>query len=177
MEKSIIIHREKSVSIKATLLLLFAISLFGFFLYLYYLKPVWLTSEIPLVLVVIAYIIMPILLFTFIFYFRSIFNHEPVLIVNENGIHEQVRYRSLGMIKWIDIERISVQPYMDKTYLIHIYLINPDNYLIKKSRFSLKRLNYGHVIISSLYFKKDFLNVIDIINYHFEKNQLSSQEY
>ncbi len=177
MEKSIIIHREKSVSIKATLLLLFSISLFGFFLYLYYCKPAWLTSEIPFFLVVIAYIIMPILLFAFIFYFRSIFNHEPVLIVNENGIHEQVRYRSVGMIKWIDIERISVQPYMDKTYLIHIYLINPDNYLIKKSRFSFKKLNYGHVIISSLYFKKDFLKVIDIINYHFEMNQLASQEY
>jgi len=176
MDKSIIINRKKSVSIKATLLLLFAILLFGLFLYLYYFKPVWLTSDIPFFLVVIAYLIMPILLFAFIFYFRSIFNHEPVLIVNENGIHEQVRYRSVGMIKWIDIEKISVQPYMDKTYLIHIYLINPDDYLIKKSRFSFKRLNYGHVIISSLYFKNDFEKVIEIINYHFKMNQVPSHE-
>lgn len=87
-----------------------------------------------------------------------------------------MRYRSLGMIKWIDIERISVQPYMDKTYLIHVYLINPDDYLIKKSRFSFKRFNYGHVIISSLYFKKDFQKVIEIVNYHFKMNQLTSQE-
>lgn len=176
MDKSIIIHRNKSVSIKATFLLLFAILLFGFYLYLYYFKPLWVTSEIPIVLVVLAYIIIPILLFAFIFCFRSIFNHEPVLIVNENGIHEQVRYRSLGLIKWIDIERISVQPYMDKTYLIHIYLINPDDYLIKKSRFSFKRLNYGHVIISSLYFKKDFQKVIEIINHHYKINQVSSHE-
>lgn len=176
MEKSIIINRKKSVSIKATLLLFFVMSLFGFYLYLYYGRPVWLTSDIPFFLVVIAYLIMPILLFAFIFYFRSIFNHEPVLIVNENGIQEQVRYRSVGMIKWIDIKKISVQPYMDKTYLIHIYLINPDDYLIKKSRFSFKRLNYGHVIISSLYFKKDFEKVIEIINYHFKMNQVPSHE-
>ena len=176
MEKSIIINRKKSVSIKAALLLFLVMSLFGFYLYLYHGRPAWLTSEIPFFLVVIAYLIMPILLFAFIFYFRSIFNHEPVLIVNENGIHEQVRYRSVGMIKWIDIEKISVQPYMDKTYLIHIYLINPDDYLIKKSRFSFKRLNYGHVIISSLYFKNDFEKVIEIINYHFKMNQVPSHE-
>jgi hypothetical protein len=176
MEKSIIINRKKSVSIKATLLLFFALSLFGFYLYLYYGKPVWLTSGIPFFLVVIAYLIMPILLFAFIFYFRSIFNHKPVLIVNENGIHEQMRYRSLGMIMWTDIEKISVQPYMDKTYLIHIYLINPDVYLKKKPLFKFKRFNYGHVIISTLYFKKDFQEVMQIINYHFEKNQVAYNE-
>lgn len=176
MEKSIIINRKKSVSIKATLLLFFAMSLFGFYLYLYYVKPVWLTSEIPFFLVVLAYLIMPILLFAFIYYFRSIFNHKPVLIINENGIHEQMRYRSLGMIKWTDIDKISVQPYMDKTYLIHIYLINPDVYLKKKPIFKFKRFNYGHVIISTLYFKKDFQKVMEIINYHFEMNHVPSNE-
>lgn len=99
-----------------------------------------------------------------------------MLIVNENGIHEQMRYRSLGMIKWIDIDKISVQPYMDKTYLIHIYLTNPDAYLIKKPILKFKRFNYGHVIISSLYFKKDFQKVMEIINHHFEMNRLSSYE-
>ena len=176
MEKSIIINRKKSVSIKAALLLFFAMSLFGLYLYLYYGKPVWLTSGIPFFLVVIAYLIMPILLFAFIFYFRSIFNHKPVLIVNENGIHEQIRYRSLGMIKWTDINKISVQPYMDKTYLIHIYLMNPDVYLLKKPFLKFRRLNYGHVIISTLYFKKDFQKVMEIINYHFEKNQVLYNE-
>lgn len=176
MEKSIIINRKKSVSIKATLLLFFVMSLFGFYLYLYYGRPAWLTSEIPFFLVVIAYLIMPILLIAFIYYFRSIFNHKPVLIINENGIHEQMRYRSLGMIKWTDIEKISVQPYMDKTYLIHIYLINPDVYLKKKPIFKFKRFNYGHVIISTLYFKKDFQKVMEIINYHFEMNHVPSNE-
>lgn len=176
MEKSLIINRKKSVSIKATLLLFFAMALFGFYLYLYYGRPVWLTSEIPFFLVVIAYLIMPILLFAFIYYFRSIFNHKPVLIVNENGIHEQMRYHSLGMIKWTDIEKISVQPYMDKTYLIHVYLMNPDVYLQKKPFFKFRRFNYGHVIISTLSFKKDFQKVMEIINYHFEKNQVPYNE-
>lgn len=176
MEQSIIINRKKSVSIKAALLLFFALSLFGFYLYLYYVRPVWLTSEIPFFLVVIAYLIMPILLFAFIYYFKSIFNHKPVLIVNENGIHEQMRYRSLGMIIWTDINKILVQPYMDKTYLIHIYLINPEVYLKKKSMFKFKRFNYGHVIVSTLYFKKDFEKVMEIINYHFEKSQVPYNE-
>lgn len=174
MDKSIIIQRKKSVSIKASLLLLFVIALFGFFLYLYYDKPVWLTSEIPLVLVIIAYITLPLLLLAFIFYFGSIFNHEPVLIINENGIKEQMRCRSVGMIKWTDIERIFFQPYMDKTYLIHIYLMNPEDYLKKKTRVLSKRLNQGHVIISTMYFKKDHQKVMDIINYHFDMSRSSS---
>ncbi len=176
MEKSITINRKKSVSIKTALLLFFVMSLFWFYLYLYYGRPTWLTSEIPFFLVVIAYMIMPILLFAFIYYFNSIFNHKPVLIVNENGIHEQMRYHSLGMIKWTDIEKISVQPYMDKTYLIHIYLINPGDYIKKKPIFKFKRFNYGHVIISTLYFKKDFEKVMETINYHFEKNQVPYRE-
>jgi hypothetical protein len=65
---------------------------------------------------------------------------------------------------------------MISTYLIHIYLISPDDYNIKKSRFSFKILNYGHVIISRLYFKKDFEKVIEIINYHFKMNQVPSHE-
>jgi hypothetical protein len=73
MEKSIIINRKKSVSIKATLLLFFVMSLFGFYLYLYYARPVWLTSEIPFFLVVIAYLIMPILLLAFVYYLSQLF--------------------------------------------------------------------------------------------------------
>ena len=176
MEQSIIINRKKSVSIKTALLLFFTIALFGFYLYLYYAEPAWLTSRIPFFLVVLAYLIMPILVFAFIYYFMSIFNHKPVLIVNKKGIHEQMRYRSLGMINWSDIENISVQPYLDKTYLIHIYLINPGAYIKKEPIFKFKRLKYGHVVISTLYFKKDYQKVIDIINYHFELNQFLSHE-
>lgn len=59
---------------------------------------------------------------------------------------------------------------MDKIYFIYIYLINLDDYFIKKLCFLFKRFNYGYVIIFSLYFKKDFEKVIEIINYYFKLN-------
>lgn len=176
MEKSIIIERKKSVSIRSALLLFLVMLFFGFFLFLYYVEPAWITSEFPFFLVVIAIITFPISFFAIIFYIKSIFNKKPVLIVDEKGIYDQMTSRSLGLIKWDAIDHISVQPYMDKTYLIHIYLANPKDYFSKKHFFHFMRRKYGHIIISSLYFNKDFKRVMDIISFHFDRVFMSSIE-
>jgi hypothetical protein len=174
MEQSIIIPRKKSVSIYSSFWMLFSIAIFVLFLFMHYAKPVWFTSKVPLILVILSWIAIPILVYVFLYYFKNIFNNKPILIVNENGINDQSRSHSIGMIQWRDIEDIKIQPYMDKHFFIHIFLINPDDYIQKKPLFRSKK--QGHVVIPSIYFKKDFQKVIDIIYYHFEKtHDMTSQ--
>ena len=86
MEKEIIIERKKFKSIR--------ISLFMFIITLIMVLPIvfyfgdfdFITSDIPLVAVIIAIIGLPVFIWTTIYYFKQLFNNKPVLIVNENGI-------------------------------------------------------------------------------------------
>ena len=104
MEKEIIIERKKSKSIR--------ISLFMFIITLIMILPIvfyfgdfdFITSDIPLVAVIIAIVILPVLIWTTIYYFKQIFNNKPVLIVNENGIEEGMSTYCTGLIKWEDID-------------------------------------------------------------------------
>ena len=58
----------------------------------------FITSDIPLVVVIIAIIVLPVLIWTTIYYFKQIFNNKPVLIVNEKGIEEGMSTYSTGLI-------------------------------------------------------------------------------
>lgn len=174
MEQSITIPRKKSVSIISSFWMLFSIAIFVLFLLIHYAKPLGAEVNVPIFLVILSWIAIPLLVYVFTYYVRNIFNDKPILIVNEHGIHDQSRSHSLGMISWRDIEDIKIQPYMDKHFFIYIFLINPDDYIQKKPLFRSKK--QGHVVITSIYFKKDFQKVIDIIYYHFEKtHNLTSQ--
>ena len=82
MGKEIIITRRKSKSIMFTIWMLLSSLLMLYPIYLYYFQPSWSTSNVPVFVVVIAIIILPILLICGVFYFKQIFNNDPVLIVN-----------------------------------------------------------------------------------------------
>lgn len=176
MEKEIIIERKKSKSIR--------ISLFVFIITLIMILPIvfyfadfdFITSDIPLVVVIIAIIVLPVLIWTTIYYFKQIFNNKPVLIVNENGIEEGMSTYSTGLIKWEDIEDVTIIPYMDNTYFIGILLKRPEKYI--KNEKLLNRLNkqkstkkWGHVRLSSIYFKKEFKDVVNLISYYWEQSK------
>ena len=176
MGKEIIIERKKSKSIR--------ISLFMFIITLIMILPIVeyfvdfdiITSDIPLVVVIIAIIILPILIWTTLYYFKQIFNNKPVLIVNERGIEEGMSTYCTGIVTWEDIENIMIIPYADNTYLIGILLNKPEKY-IKKEK-TLNRLKkqkstkkWGHVRISSIYFKKEFKEVVNLISYYWEQSK------
>ena len=173
MEKEIIIERKKSKSIR--------LSLFMFIITLIMVLPIvfyfgdfdFITSDIPLVAVILAIAILPVLIWTTTYYFKQIFNHKPVLIVNEKGIEEGMSTYCAGLIKWEDVDDVTIIPYMNNTYFIGILLKRPEKYI--KNEKLLNRLNkqnsrkkWGHIILSSIYFKKEFKNVVELIKYYFD---------
>ena len=176
MEKEIIIERKKSKSIR--------ISLFMFIITLVMILPIvfyfgdfdFITSDIPLVAVIVAIVILPFLIWTTIYYFKQLFNNKPVLVVNELGIEEGMSTYSTGLINWEDIEDVTIIPYMDNTYFIGILLKRPEKYITNEKL--LNRLNkqnstkkWGHVRLSSIYFKKEFKDVVNLISYYWEQNK------
>ena len=176
MEKEIIIERKKSKSIR--------ISLFMFIITLVMILPIvfyfgdfdFITSDIPLVAVILAIVILPFLIWTTIYYFKQLFNNKPVLVVNELGIEEGMSTYSTGLINWEDIEDVTIIPYMDNTYFIGILLKRPEKYITNEKL--LNRLNkqnstkkWGHVRLSSIYFKKEFKDVVNLISYYWEQNK------
>ena len=79
------------------------------------------------------------------------------------------------LVKWEDIELVSVSPYLDNTYWIHIYLKNPSEYIknartLEKLEKQAKHHNAGHICFTSLYFKKEINEVSALIEYYIEHN-------
>ena len=180
MENEIIIPRKKSKSFGNAILMLFSALLMCLPIVIYFeLIPGIKASDeegMPLFVVILCTILMPILAICAIFYFRQIFNDKPVLIVNQKGITEYMSARSVGFIKWEDIEYINVFPYLDNTFYICIYLKRPEKYI--KNKKLLRKLNnrkstqkWGHIFFTSIYFKKEFNVVSETMKYYFEKNK------
>lgn len=175
MNKEIIIHRKKSKSIKFTIGMFLVTVLLILPIIIYFTDIPWITSDIPLFVVILSSLCVPVCAFCTIGYFKEIFDEKPVLIVNEIGINEGMSHNSVGMIKWEDIQNINIIPYMDKTYFICIFLKTPEKYINNQK--ILNKLNkqsttnkWGHISFSSLYFKKEFKEVIEIMQYYFAQN-------
>lgn len=175
MNKEIIIHRKKSKSIKFTIGMFLVTVLLILPIIIYFTDIPWITSDIPLFFVILSSLCVPVCAFCTIGYFKEIFDEKPVLIVNEIGINEGMSHNSVGMIKWEDIQNINIIPYMDKTYFICIFLKTPEKYINNQK--ILNKLNkqsttnkWGHISFSSLYFKKEFKEVIEIMQYYFAQN-------
>lgn len=172
MNREIIIPRKKSTSIKYTIFMFLATVLLILPIIDYFADISWITSDIPLYVVIIFILFAPIFAFCTVHYFKQIFNKKPVLIVNEIGINEGMSYNSVGMIRWEDIQKINIIPYMDKIYHICIMLKIPEKYiknqkLLNKLNRRSKTNNWGHIMFSTLYFKKEFKEVIEIMRYYF----------
>ena len=180
MENEIIILRKKSKSFGNAILMLFSALFMCLPVVLYFeLIPgveVLNKEEMPLFFVILCIILIPILAICAIFYFRQIFNNKPVLIVNQKGITEYMSARSVGFIKWEDIEYINVFPYLGNTFCFCIYLKRPEKYI--KNEKLLRKLNnqkstkkWGHIFFTSIYFIKEFNVVSDTMKYYFEKSK------
>ena len=174
MEKEIIIPRKRSKSIKFTIMMFFATIITTLPIILYFADLSFITSEVPLYVAVIGIVCAPICGLCTIAYFKEIFNEKPVLIINECGLQEEINYNSVGLIKWEDIKAINIIPYADNTYFICILLKDPAKYikntkLLNKLNKQKSTIKWGHIRFSSLYFKKEFNNIIEIMKYYYSK--------
>lgn len=175
MNKEIIIHRKKSKSIKFTIGMFLATVVSIFPIIIHFTDIPRITSDVPLFIIILSGLCAPVCAFCTIGYFKEIFNEKPVLIVNEIGINGEMSYNSVGMIKWEDIQNINIIPYMGKTYFICIFLKTPEKYI--ENQKLLNKLNrqsttnkWGHISFSSLYFNKEFKEVIEIMQYYFAQH-------
>ena len=172
-KREIVIPRKKSKSVSYAVLMLFIAALSFFMLVEYFFDIPWLKTTMPFVAVLCMIVIAPFMTWCGIGYVKQIFNENPVLIVNENGLYEQMSRNSVGMIEWDDIQDINVVPHMNNTHWICIILKEPEKYI--KDPKMLDRLNkqrktamWGHVIFSSLYFKRDIKKVTAVMKYYFD---------
>lgn len=172
MRKEIIIPRKKMKCINYTIGMFLATVLFILPIIIYFKGIPWITSDIPLFFVILSSLCAPVCAFCTIGYFKQIFDEKPVLIVNAIGINEGMSHNSVGMIKWEDIQKINIIPYMNNTYFICIFLKTPEKYI--ENQRILNQINrkpttnkWGHISFSSLYFKKEFKEVIEIMQYYY----------
>lgn len=171
MNKEITIPRKKAKSIKFTIGMFLATVILILPIIIYFVDIPWLTADTPLFFVIMCILVAPICAFCTVGYFKQIYNKKPVLIVNEIGIQEGMSYNSVGMIRWEDIKKINIIPYMGNTHFICIILKSPEKYI--KNQKLLQRLNrrstntWGHISFSSIYFKKEIKEVAEIMKYYF----------
>ena len=68
---------------------------------------------------------------------KKLFDKEPLLIIDENGITDNSNASSIGLIKWSNIIEIKTEQVMSTKFFL-IYVKNPDEY-ISKAKSRIKR--------------------------------------
>lgn len=76
---------------------------------------------------------------TFIFYLKKIFKKKIALIIDKNGVTDNLSPYKIGLIKWNNIENIQIESFHSKK-LIVIRVKNPNDYLKKVGNFFLRYL-------------------------------------
>ena len=117
---------------------------------------------------------MPVIILVLVIYLKNLFDKTPILVINDDGLHERMRIRKIGLIKWEDIEKIKIKKDVLDNDFICIYFKEPEKYInnekeLKRIRLKGSNCNYGHVFFTSLYFKKQLKDVIESIQYYFAK--------
>ena len=179
MDREIIIQRKKSKSIIYAVFLFIVAALFCLPVVEYFVDIPWIGNgkDIPLFVVILSVPFILLMLFCSYIFIKQIFNDSPVLTVNQYGIREEWTPYHLGLISWDDIADVMVIPMPD--YIHHtvcIILKQPEKYITDQKL--LKRVTapgyaekYGHVSLTSHYFRKEFPEVMELINYYLEKHK------
>ncbi len=112
---------------------------------------------------------------TGIFGIKKIFDFEPGLVINSEGIIDNSSAVSIGLIKWGDIVGFKVMQ-ISSTKLLLILVKNPEKYIemeenkIKRKLMSMNNSRYGSPIsISSNALKINFKELEKMIQDNFEK--------
>ena len=179
MDKEIIIQRKKSKSMISAAWLFLVAVLFLLPPLEYFVDIPWIGNgrDIPLFVVVLSIGLVAVFLFCSYIFLKQVFIDAPILTVNRQGIREEWTPYHLGLISWDDIAEVIVIPMPD--YIHHtvcIILKQPEKY-ITDPKF-LKRVTapgyaekYGHVSLTSHYFRKEFREVMELINYYLEMHK------
>lgn len=178
MENEIIIPRSKWKSLGFTLFLLFCSGIMALPVVDYFFDLAFFGTEkeMPLFAVIVCLLLLPVILGTGIFFFLQIFNSAPVLIVNAQGIQYGMCNYCKEVIRWGDIETINIFSNGNNDYTIGIILKRPEKYisnpkvLARLQRRKLMR-HWGHISLSTLYFRKKLDAVANLMKYYLEKSK------
>lgn len=179
MEKEIVITRKKYKSILYAVWMLLMAALLSLPIIEYLFDISWIGNgrDIPFFVILISVPFILVMLFCCYFFAKQTFIDSPILTVNQYGIHEQATAINVGVISWDDIVNISCFPMIDgTTYVISITLKEPEKYihdpkLLKRVTAPGYAEKNGHISFSSIYFKKEFAEVMELINYYLEKHK------
>ena len=179
MEKEIVITRKKSKSILYAVWMLLMAALLSLPIIEYFFDISWIGNDrdIPFFVIIISIPFILVMLFCCYVFVKQIFIDAPILTVNQYGIHAQMTAFNVGLISWDDIADITTFPMIDgTTYVISITLKEPEKYILDPK--FLKRVTApgyaqknGHISLSSIYFKREFGEVMELINYYLEKHK------
>lgn len=114
------------------------------------------------------------------FFTRKLFDKNPGLVINEQGIYDNTSAFKFGLIPWSDISQIyerSIQASIaSKQHFVTIGLIEPDKYILREPNIFKKRLlkvnarSYGSPIhISTNGLKINHKDLLNLIVSNFEK--------
>ena len=119
------------------------------------------------------------------FFTKKLFDKNPGLTLNEQGIYDNTSAFKFGLIPWSDISEIyekTVQASMaSKQYFVTIGLTNPDKYISRETNTLKRKLlqanskSYGSPIhISTNGLMTNHKDLLKLINEYFEKYKSAS---
>ena len=176
MNDKIVIHLSKKKALIALVgSVLFVVG--GYFMTVYpekFVSPIMRSHEVIRITGISAICFFGLCL---IFISRKLFDNEPGLIIDQNGIINNTNASSMGLIEWDDITGIEKKQVMSTKFLI-VYTNNPEKYIqraknfISKQAMNMNYKTYGSPIsITSNSLKINFDDLEKIITSEFEKRK------
>lgn len=103
----------------------------------------------------------------------DLFKNTPVLTVNEKGITDSQNRKSVGLIYWMDIEKIT-KIHLGNVAFITIHLRNPLKYLKDEKELEKIRKKWpieeaGEVVISTEYFQDRIYDVMKLMEHYLQQ--------
>lgn len=106
-------------------------------------------------------------------YLKTSFDKKACLIINKNGIDDNLSIFSYGMIEWKELTKIEMRNHMNTNFLV-LKVINNERYLVDKNliiKFVLRKYikRFGTpIIISENKIAYDIIELNNLLNRYFQ---------
>ena len=128
-ESEYVIFGNKRICWNNFFLILFALGLMigGLFFPDEVIKAVYPFDWFPLVFKILCFILTPIIIVALYMTWKQIKNPVYLFFANDNGFEIGIG-KSIGFVKWSDVEKAMVMPFLSETEVLGIFLKNPEKY-------------------------------------------------
>lgn len=173
--KEIIIKRKKSDSIKYAVFMFLLAALFSAFALNYFIEIPFITSSAPLIAVIVSLIFIPVFIFCGIIYCKQAANENPILIINDEGLYQDINPNFSHLIKWEDIREVKLRADFSNALWIDVFLIETEKHIVNerlkyKIQSDRKKLNNLNMTLTAIYFKKELDSVVHLMLYYIDND-------